>query len=59
MAEETHSVPKSLVDSPDHNGESKAWGAIARAQDINAQAIVRTEHTDDDYVFIVDRDLME
>lgn len=54
MSEQTFTVPKNLVDAPNHNGESKAWGMVARANDLNADMIVRTEHTADEYVYIVE-----
>ena len=54
MAEITHKVPKSLVDN-----ETQAWGMVCRKQDCNSDMIVRTEHTDEDYVYVVDKDVQE
>lgn len=57
MSETIHTVPKSLVEAPGHDAESKAWGLITRAQNVNADMIVRTEHTMSEFVFVVDPDL--
>lgn len=50
MSESTHKVPKELVD----DNETKAWGAVARSQNANADMIVRTEHTDTEFVYVID-----
>ena len=52
--ESIHKVPKDLVRCDGHNCETKAWGLVARSQNANADMIVRTEHTDTEYVYVID-----
>ena len=55
MSELTYTVPKNLVG----DNETKAWGIVARTNDCNADMIVRTEHTDTEYVYVVDPEQAE
>lgn len=35
--------------------EGKKWGALARSKGLNHDMLLRTEHTETEYVWIVDR----